>query len=141
FVPTASNGVYAVRSGALDGQIDTANVQAYDVIKLDPALYTHDMGQFDGEVYKLLDNNGVPIGGSGNSKLIDLNNAFAIRGMAQTKDRMVGVMNPGFQEWNNQQYADGIIPEPGTVALLLAGGSLLALAKGRCRQEKGTCRQ
>lgn len=125
FVSTASNGVYAIRGGALAEQIDSANVQAYDVIKLDPLIYTNDMGQFEGEGYKLLDANGVPLGGGPNIKLITLNKATTLHGMAQTADNMYGVMIPGFHEWNNQQYASGIVPEPATMLVMTAAGVFL----------------
>ena len=135
FIPTASNGVYAIRGGALAEQIDTANVQAYDVIKLDPALYTHDMGQGDGEGYTLLDGDGVPLNQIGSSKLIELDNAMAIKGVAQINDGMYGVMNPGFQKWSNQDYASGIVPEPATGATIVLGGAALALFNGKKKQQ------
>lgn len=134
FVPTASDGVYAIRNGALGEQIDSANVQAYDVIKLDPTAYTNDMGQFQGQVFKLLDENGVPLGGSGNTKTINLFPNDTITGVAHIQDGLYLIQPEEFQRYKPQQYAEGIVPEPGTAALLAIGGMYFLIKKRNNRE-------
>lgn len=149
FIATESDGIRKVTGGGTSA-VDPAGVQAYDVIVFKPNTYDNDMGQFEGEVFKNIDAIGIPLGGVGNDKLVDWDNWSTIHGVAY-----YGGNNPGMalvenngsvsigQIYSSQAYQQHMqpIPEPGTLALLLAGGSLLALAKGRCRQEKGTCRQ
>ena len=131
FVPTEANGIYAIRGGALAEQVDDDNVNSYDIFLFDPTQYDPtQMAQLDGDLYNTLNGSGVPLGGS-NFASINLGNATTLQGMAQTADRMVGVMNPGFQEWNNQQYADGIVPEPGSMAIMAIGGMYLLMIKRR----------
>lgn len=121
FIATG-DGIYAVNGNDVE-KIDDTIVQSYDVIKLDPAVYSNDMGQLAGEDYRLIDSDGEFLSGPNTGKLVSLNNYTTIRGMAQTKDEVYGTMNTAVQAWNNQEYASGIIPEPGTFTLLTIGGS------------------
>ena len=127
FIATESDGIRKVTGSGGTSPVDPATVQAYDVIVFKPTTYDNDMGQFEGEVFKNLGLDGIPLGGVGNDKLVDWNPATTIRGIAYYDSGIAVVQNPGVQIHSPQDYQPHMaeIPEPATIALLLAGGTVM----------------
>ena len=80
----------------------------------------------NGETFKNIGADGIPLGGVGNDKLINLNNFTTIQGVAYfggTTPGMAIVEGVGAEIYNPQTYQQHMaeIPEPATLALLGIG--------------------
>jgi len=132
FIATESDGIRKVTGGGTSA-VDTGAWNAYDVIEFLANTYDNNMSELNGQAFKLIDVDGIPLGGVDDDKTVNWSPATTIRGIAYYDGGIAVVQNPGVHIHNEQAYQQHMqpIPEPATIALLLAGGAVMLGARYR----------
>lgn len=126
----ASDGVFAVRNGALGESVDGSIVNSIKYFELDSSKYSPTGLSFlQGNISNTVTDTGLTIDGFNNN----LNNYSYPTGDAQLKDFRVLVEPAGqnsiMQFYNNDTYASGIVPEPATIGIMVVGALLITRRK------------